>query len=265
MIYDIKTYYEKYDVIEIIERIKKEMNAIIKDKSNDISSQDVFFEKKVNYSKQSLSNCKKNKMLPPFDVMLQFCNAFNCEIGYLLGEYPEKQRIQDILKTECLFSRDAINYLLEHGKDSVVEYDNTKLLIPDIEDKEEDIKKLRYDSYPESRRFINVLNMIIEECPELIASLGEIISCEELWLEKMNDEKKWRKVLRDRKYEPYEKILKFAIQLKHYCSTRIKIEKDNISDKEKHDFTVDLLKLQFKELRNANEELYRMVYDRPRY
>lgn len=246
---EVKKYYMIYDVEGIIKRIKEEMNIIIKDKSNDISSQDVFFEKKVNYSKQSLSKCKREKILPPFDVMIQFCNAFDCELGYLLGEYPEKKRRQDEVKTEVFLSHEALTYLEKRGKESIFDSDN----VPDLTDLlNEEVYGIKKPDIPEDRQFIKVLSRIIEEEPELIASLGKILFHRGIKTKTKNN---LNPRLKENKYNIDSDLLNFAIQIKYACQHNAKINMNKIPNKIKQDFSFDLVKLQFERLERENQML----------
>lgn len=74
-----------YNEKEIIELIFSEMKN--KMKSENISSIEAFIEKhKIGYTREGLYKLKKEGRIPDIHVLLDFCTAFDCELGWLLGE-----------------------------------------------------------------------------------------------------------------------------------------------------------------------------------
>ena len=39
-----------------------------------------------------LGKYEKGERIPPLDLLFRMCEKFDCELGYLLGEYEEKTR-----------------------------------------------------------------------------------------------------------------------------------------------------------------------------
>ena len=81
-----------YDLQNIGKRIKAE-------RTNLKLSQQEFADKLNISARQTISKWEKGIAIPQLEDMLNMCNLFNCELGYLLGEYDCKTRINtDIAK-----------------------------------------------------------------------------------------------------------------------------------------------------------------------
>jgi transcriptional regulator with XRE-family HTH domain len=81
---------------------------------------------------QTVSKWEKGNSVPSLDNLLKLCELFNCELGYLLGEYEGKTRkttdlhdatgldlpaveeLQRIHDQNQWFARTALNELLQH-------------------------------------------------------------------------------------------------------------------------------------------------------
>ena len=56
--------------------------------------------------------------IPPLDDLLQMCELFQCELGYLLGEYDCKTRVDTDIKAETGLIEPTIRYLRYLKKNS---------------------------------------------------------------------------------------------------------------------------------------------------
>ncbi|MEZ3445339.1 MAG: helix-turn-helix domain-containing protein [Lachnospiraceae bacterium] len=67
--------------------------------------------KKIGIIGKQISNYEKGKLRPPIDVMLNLCNVFQCELGYLLGEpdYSEGTKLETAITTTTGLSANALN------------------------------------------------------------------------------------------------------------------------------------------------------------
>lgn len=77
----------RYNYKETGERIKKIR------KENKLTQEDFIGKLKISMNRRRLSNIEKGEdMYFPFEFLLKISEVFNCDIGYLLGEYDEKKR-----------------------------------------------------------------------------------------------------------------------------------------------------------------------------
>lgn len=77
----------RYNCKETGERIKKIR------KENKLTQEDFIGKLKISMNRRRLSNIEKGEdMYFPFEFLLKISEVFNCDIGYLLGEYDEKKR-----------------------------------------------------------------------------------------------------------------------------------------------------------------------------
>lgn len=65
---------------------------------------------KIGVVGKQISNYETGKLIPPIDVMLDLCEVFNCELGYLLGEddYSERTKIETIITQSTGLNVDAL-------------------------------------------------------------------------------------------------------------------------------------------------------------
>lgn len=73
-------------------------------------SQDTFAEK-LGYTRQSVSNWENGKLNLSIDEFIKLCNIFDCDAGYLLGEYETKKHIDADIQKETGLSEKAIETL----------------------------------------------------------------------------------------------------------------------------------------------------------
>ena len=73
-------------------------------------SQDVLAEK-LNCIRQTISNWERENLNLTIDDLINLCNVFDCDIGYLIGEYETKKHIAADIQKETGLSEKAIEIL----------------------------------------------------------------------------------------------------------------------------------------------------------
>lgn len=73
-------------------------------------SQDALSEM-LNCDRGVLGKYEKGERLPPLDLLLYMCDKFDCDLGYLLGEYEEKTRVNADICKETGLDEEAIIFL----------------------------------------------------------------------------------------------------------------------------------------------------------
>ena len=71
--------------------------------------------KLINVSGKQISNYEHGVLMPPLDVLLELCNVFDCELGYLLGEekYADGTSFQTAMCEELRISKEATQKIKE--------------------------------------------------------------------------------------------------------------------------------------------------------
>ena len=69
-------------------------------------------------SKDTISDWENGKRVPPLNKMLLMCKFFDCELGYLLGEYDCKTRAASDIQNITGLSEETINVLIKLHKAS---------------------------------------------------------------------------------------------------------------------------------------------------
>lgn len=79
---------------------------------------------KLNMSGKQISNYEHAKQTPPLEILFQFCELFNCELGYLLGEenYSQKTKVQTIITNELNLSIKACEAIKRYTKGASITY-----------------------------------------------------------------------------------------------------------------------------------------------
>lgn len=244
----------KYNYVEIGERIRKE-------RLKNGWSQDVFIEKLSDYGakigRNTLSNIEsgidKAKNLK-LNVLVAMSELFDCEIGYLLGEYNQKTKEEQIITNEINLSHKSIVYLKENANKSITLYNTEPYTksnneLPQIEEE----------------KFIYTLNYIIENYPELISTLGRILLNKKLELTPtgcrfdivrcfFDDETMVYPDWMNSKNTISETIIRFGLQILYIHENNTLIKYQDISNDMVYNFVTQLLakKIQFLEHENAN-------------
>ena len=179
-------------------------------------SQDEFIrilkdEHQVRIGRNTLSNVENGNLSPEkftMPLLIAICKIFNCDIGYLLGEYDENTRKEKVIQEELHLSSKAISTLKEIKFQSITQ--NPKILFTES-------KK----TPPQNETFIHSLNIILEEYPELIAQIGRILLHDELNL--YTDYIQRGSMRMHKTYDIDKPLLDLAIRLKHFVETNKKI------------------------------------------
>lgn len=87
----------------------------IKEKRAELGWSQSRLGKALNVSGKQISNYEKNVLIPPMDLLLNMCNVFDCELGFLLGEeeYSSGTRLDTIFENNTCLDIDAVKALLE--------------------------------------------------------------------------------------------------------------------------------------------------------
>jgi len=62
-------------------------------------------------ARRTVISWEKGKTLPPLDDMVNMCKLFNCELGYLLGEFPDRHRATTDICAETGLTTAAVEWL----------------------------------------------------------------------------------------------------------------------------------------------------------
>ena len=151
--YDIK----QYDKEKIGERIKTQRNL------HNLTQQSL--SEKIGIGRTKLVQYEKGKDLPPFDAMLEMCNMFNCELGYLLCEHEEKTRTATDIHDVTGLSEDAINKLIENERKAD---ERAKAIQRDF------MKDENYTFIPTISESNEIINHIIENADNLIYKIKRL-------------------------------------------------------------------------------------------
>lgn len=103
----------KYSKAIIGERIKKER------KLKGWKQQDLLISlSRSEDARKTVTNWENGKTLPPLDDLLAMCGMFECELGYLLGEFPEHTREASDLCAATGLSEQAARSIIAIRDDS---------------------------------------------------------------------------------------------------------------------------------------------------
>lgn len=107
----------KYNILEIGARIREQRNNL------GISMEELAQRIDLGVSRQAVSRWEKGQGGElRLDVLSKLCVIFDCDIGYLMGEYPYKKRVTSDIGQETGLSEYAIEKLIEiNKKQSTVE------------------------------------------------------------------------------------------------------------------------------------------------
>lgn len=103
----------KYNAKAIGQRIKNERQTLSLTQGD--------FAKKIGLSeesRQTIGKWENGKLLPQFEDMLKMCEVFDCELGYLLGEFDCKTREATDIQAKTGLSEKAIKKLLKINQDT---------------------------------------------------------------------------------------------------------------------------------------------------
>ncbi len=89
-------------------------NIIRAERKKHKMSQEYLAEKLDKTGKQ-ISNYENGELIPPMSVLLEICNIFDCELGYILGEkdYSKGTKLRTIIANETGLDVEAINSIVQ--------------------------------------------------------------------------------------------------------------------------------------------------------
>ena len=99
---------------------KEKIAKRLKDERNNAELTQLELSKKLKYSKPTVIEWERSNgenRIPDMDTLLKMCNLYNCEIGYLLGEYDTRFRRNATVQEETGLSEAAIESLRRYGKE----------------------------------------------------------------------------------------------------------------------------------------------------
>ena len=111
----------KYDYVIIGTRIRQE-----RERKN--MSQDELAEQLEIKSRQTIGKWENGESCPSLDNLVDMCNCFKCDMGYLLGEYNERTRISCEITTETGLSEAAVETLLRLKPNNDIENEMFQML-----------------------------------------------------------------------------------------------------------------------------------------
>lgn len=85
-------------------------------------------------SRQSIGAWEKGERLPSLDDFIKLCEIFECELGYLLGEYDCKTRTATDITAATGLSEKAVNKLIQTNRSERSEIMGTLRLMIEHED-----------------------------------------------------------------------------------------------------------------------------------
>lgn len=162
---------------------------------------------KVHVTPKQISVYEKGSTIPPIEMLFKFCEIFECELGYLLGEkqYSEKTKVNTVLSEDLGLTAEAIErltHITALSKKTKTEFDS---IVNKVQEKE-----------------IIVLNKLLSSSffHKLIYSLAkleEITSDTQTKEQKMWDALKLK--LGNEHFNKAEKDSKYLMQVDYYDSS----------------------------------------------
>ena len=112
----------KYDTEIVGKMIKKEREQ------RGMTQAELASELGVSY--KQISNYERGKLLPPLDNLLGFCNIFDCELGYLIGEegYETKTKLMTKICELTGLSEESVQSISDLTNDEFHGDDNKHVL-----------------------------------------------------------------------------------------------------------------------------------------
>lgn len=166
----------KYDLIKIGKRLRdlrKKYEGNQEKGYSEKPSQEVFGTMLGGWDRRKIAEWEKGKELPPLDTMLQMCELFDCELGYLLCEHDTKTRTAADIQNETGLNEAAID-ILRSSKHSNLDADtyqgetlhlinhfilNCKPIVESITELNYHTLRLGLDNqiYPEKQNIFNLI------------------------------------------------------------------------------------------------------------
>lgn len=137
----------EYNLKEIGKKLKRERKAAGLRSQDDLAI--VIHDNCYHsYTRQTIAKWERGESMPPLDVLLFLCKKYNCELGYLLGEYDTKTRLAYDIGKETGLSERAVACLHEW----VIEKELPVNPYNGVQKEDKD----------SATRFLNVINLLFE-------------------------------------------------------------------------------------------------------
>lgn len=114
------------DKEKLDERVRKNIRETIKYERNKRNLTQAELGKKINIQGKQISNYEKGITTPPMYVLLDLCNFFGCELGYLFGDpnYSDGTTLKTAVSKATGLNRDSLDafekVIAEYPNDSSV-------------------------------------------------------------------------------------------------------------------------------------------------
>lgn len=242
----------KYSYKEIGERIIAKRKELGYNQYEFIDILDTKYNIKI--GRNTLSKIENGDMPPQKISMALFiamCDIFNCDIGYLLGEYNERTRNEKIIQEEIHLSNKAISNIKEHMFNSIKKapvFNPFASKLNDLLSDENNPPVNQIETY------INSLNLILEEYPELIAYIGRIILHNELNL--YTDYIQRGNISMYKSYDIDKPLLNLVIKLKYYTENQRKLPTSQINNAKRYEYAIQFITKHMQALEHENETLH---------
>lgn len=92
---------------------EEEVGKIIRSERKKLGMSQDLMGKAVGIVGKQISNYENGKLFPPMDILLDLCDVFECELGYLLGEedYSEGTKLQTAITERTGLSAESTDIL----------------------------------------------------------------------------------------------------------------------------------------------------------
>lgn len=163
----------QYDFIKIGNRIT-DLREKKKWTQTDLINQ---LEKKgYSVGRNTISNLENGKFTKDnfnLKFLLTLCELFDCESGYLLGEYDFHSKNEEIINKEVGLSAQSIQYLKANKEKSISrDEENSQFWGGYVEKR----------NICEKEQYIYTLNYLLEKYPSIISDIGRILLHDEIGL-----------------------------------------------------------------------------------
>ena len=240
----------EYNYQEIGDRIREKRKEL---HYNQDEFLEILKENGIHISRNTLSKIESG-ILPPekfsISLLTTMCELFNCDIGYLLGEYTQRTRKEKVIQEEIHLSDKAISNIKEHMFNSIKKapvFDPFASELNDLLSNEDKPPINPIETY------INSLNLILEEYPELIGYIGRIMLHKELDL--YTDFLQRGNYRLCKSYDIDKPLLNLIIKIKHYIETKKKIETHQISNAKRYEYAIQFITKHMNALEKQNQSL----------
>lgn len=244
----------EYNYSEIGERIRSERKKLGYNQEEFINNLE------INIGRNTLSKIE-NGNLPPqkftMPLLIAMCKLFNCDIGYLLGEYNASTRNDKIIQEELGLSCKAISNIKCNMLNSITKKPANNPFNSVLND----ILSDAHSTTPPQETYIFSLNVILEEYPELIAYVGRIMLHDELNL--YTDYIERDNLRLQKSYDIDKPLLNLIIKLK--CFIENKEKRKHITNSERYQYAIQFITKHMQSLEKENATLHHCLNSTSNY